>query len=134
MFNYIRKYRNLLSIALVSFYLAAGFHVPLTEGLHYISHLDDLIAGGHDSHSLQSHHSGHNHDLLKALEILDENDPHGNVPVNETSEDGTKKIPQLFYANHIAQSGYIIKLSSLFSDNTPFKAISLSVPVPPPRV
>ena len=133
MFNQLRKYRNFFTIGLLGFYLAGGLQFPLLECLHFLTHLDDLVAGKFQSHGYYSHGDHHEHLVLDVFDQMDEDVPLEQAPTNGANDVEAKKFPQIIKTEVPFEGCLAVKQISNYRLKNKWSSLFLSAPSPPPR-
>jgi hypothetical protein len=128
----IETYRLNLSIGILCFFLVGIFHQPILEGVHFLSHLDDFSKGKLVQHSLNSHDSSHNHQVIYSL--IDEKIPQSsNTPNKQPTNKKAKKIKQFCYRTNSSEIRLEPQINSLEHLFLLPESIFSKVPSPPPK-
>jgi hypothetical protein len=89
-----QTYKKVFSSLILIAYLIGNFSIPLIEGLHFLTHLNDANIQGY--HSFQSHTEQHQHLFLAFINDWQEDDTqHPPAPAD-------KKIKKLVQINYNA--------------------------------
>ena len=124
----IWTYRRYYISGLLIFYLIGLFHLPLVEGIHFLSHIGDDVP----NHSIQSHNIQHQHGLLTQVVDVLEN----NKESNNSSEDFLQQVDllkQIIAKNYNEELTRIDNTSQLPNFINSNKVVFLDKVFPPPK-